>query len=176
MEDVNWTGVWIPDGLQLVSIAPEAKAVMQHCYGGYTTNLTLEEFIRPENYLVHTLEGQPLPVGPVRTLIPHPYAWSFPPKISWAFGGATATTWAVNPGPKNATAIYRGSEILRSFSRDPSKFFAAICRFGRKLKRAPWLPLLRTPEVPVSLDLKESLNSKAQKIKIHWTPFRLRKH
>ncbi|WP_457501345.1 hypothetical protein [Thermostichus sp. MS-CIW-39] len=39
MEDVNWTGVWIPDGLQLVSIAPEAKAVMQHCYGGYTTNV-----------------------------------------------------------------------------------------------------------------------------------------
>jgi DMSO/TMAO reductase YedYZ molybdopterin-dependent catalytic subunit len=82
MEDVNWTGVWIPDGLQLVSIAPEAKAVMQHCYGGYTTNLTLEEFTRPENYLVHTLEGQPLPVGPVRTLIPHPYAWSFPPEIN----------------------------------------------------------------------------------------------
>lgn len=111
MKDVNWTGVWIPDGLQLVSIAPEAKAVMQHCYGGYTTNLTLEEFTRPENYLVHTLEGQPLPVGPVRTLIPHPYAWSFPPKISWAFGGATATTWAVNPGPKNATAIYRGCKL-----------------------------------------------------------------
>ncbi|MCJ2542289.1 sulfite oxidase-like oxidoreductase [Thermostichus vulcanus] len=76
--DVTWAGVRIPDLLAAVSIRPEAKAVMQHCYGGYTTNLTLEEFIRPENYIVHTLEGERLPVdhgGPVRTLIPHLYAW-----------------------------------------------------------------------------------------------------
>ncbi|MEN9230958.1 MAG: sulfite oxidase-like oxidoreductase [Thermostichus sp. DG02_5_bins_236] len=76
--DVTWTGVRIPDLLASVSIRPEAKAVMQHCYGGYTTNLTLEEFIRPENYIVHTLEGEPIPVdhgGPVRTLVPHLYAW-----------------------------------------------------------------------------------------------------
>ncbi len=76
--DVTWTGVRIPDVLQKVSICPEAKAVMQHCYGSYTTNLTLEEFIRPENYIVHTLEGERIPVdhgGPVRTLIPHLYAW-----------------------------------------------------------------------------------------------------
>ncbi|MEN9221480.1 MAG: sulfite oxidase-like oxidoreductase [Thermostichus sp. BF3_bins_97] len=76
--DVTWTGVRIPDLLQGVSIRPEAKAVMQHCYGGYTTNLTLEEFLRPENYIVHTLEGERIPVdhgGPVRTVIPHLYAW-----------------------------------------------------------------------------------------------------
>jgi DMSO/TMAO reductase YedYZ molybdopterin-dependent catalytic subunit len=76
--DVTWTGVRIPDVLQEVSICPEAKAVMQHCYGGYTTNLTLEEFIRPENYIVHTLEGERIPLehgGPVRTLVPHLYAW-----------------------------------------------------------------------------------------------------
>ncbi len=76
--NVTWTGVRIVDLLAGIGLAPQATAVMQHCYGGYTTNLSLDEFLRPENYIVHTLEGQPLPQdhgGPVRSLIPHLYAW-----------------------------------------------------------------------------------------------------
>lgn len=76
--DVTWTGVRITDLLASVELQPSARAVMQHCTGGYTTNLLLEDFLQPENLLVHTLEGQPLPAqhgGPLRSLIPHLYAW-----------------------------------------------------------------------------------------------------
>ena len=76
--DVTWTGVKMTELLKQVSLLPSADHVMQHCYGGYTTNLPLEDFLRNENYLVHTLEGEPIPAdhgGPVRSLVPHLYAW-----------------------------------------------------------------------------------------------------
>ncbi len=76
--DVTWTGVRILRLLEEIKLSPQATAVMQHCSGGYTTNLVLDEFMRPENFLVHTLEGDPIPAehgGPLRSLIPHLYAW-----------------------------------------------------------------------------------------------------
>ncbi|HIK46640.1 MAG TPA: sulfite oxidase-like oxidoreductase [Leptolyngbyaceae cyanobacterium M65_K2018_010] len=76
--DVTWAGVSIPDLMAELTLAPEAAHVMLHCYGGYTTNLTLEDFLRPENFLAHTLFGEPLPVehgGPMRVVVPHLYAW-----------------------------------------------------------------------------------------------------
>lgn len=76
--DVQWTGVKVTDFLNVLSIDPQATHVMQHCYGGYTTNLSLADFARPENFLAHTLQGEPLPAdhgGPLRTVVPHLYAW-----------------------------------------------------------------------------------------------------
>lgn len=76
--DVTWTGVTVPDLLATVDVDPKATHVMLHCYGGYTTNLDMADFNRPENFFAHTLEGQPLPAehgGPVRLVVPHLYAW-----------------------------------------------------------------------------------------------------
>ena len=76
--DVCWTGVKLEELLKDITIRPTAQHVMQSCYGGYTTNLPLEDFLREGNYLVHTLNGEPIPKdhgGPVRSLIPHLYAW-----------------------------------------------------------------------------------------------------
>lgn len=76
--DVQWRGIKIPDLLATLTIQPEAAHVMQHCYGGYTTNLTLDDFARPENFLAIALAGEPLPAdhgGPLRSVIPHLYAW-----------------------------------------------------------------------------------------------------
>ncbi len=84
--DVTWTGVKISDLFAAISLTTKAQAIMQHAYGGYTTNLELDDFISPENYLVHTLEGQPLPVdhgGPVRSIVPHLYAWK---SAKWLHG------------------------------------------------------------------------------------------
>jgi DMSO/TMAO reductase YedYZ molybdopterin-dependent catalytic subunit len=75
---LTWTGVKVSDLLELVTLKTSAVAVMQHSYGGYTTNLMLNEFIRPGNYLVHTLDAKPLSAehgGPLRALVPHLYAW-----------------------------------------------------------------------------------------------------
>ncbi|HIK39113.1 sulfite oxidase-like oxidoreductase [Thermoleptolyngbya oregonensis NK1-22] len=76
--DVQWTGVKVTDLMQRVNLNPSATHVMQHSYGGYTTNLELADFLREENFLAHTLAGEPLPAphgGPVRLVVPHLYAW-----------------------------------------------------------------------------------------------------
>jgi DMSO/TMAO reductase YedYZ molybdopterin-dependent catalytic subunit len=76
--DVTWQGVAIPDLIAQLTVDSAAAYVMLHCYGSYTTNLTLADFVRPENFLAHTLEGAPLPAehgGPVRLVVPHLYAW-----------------------------------------------------------------------------------------------------
>ena len=44
----------------------------------YTTNLPLEEALKPDVLLVHTADGAPLPLehgGPCRMITPQLYAW-----------------------------------------------------------------------------------------------------
>ena len=46
--------------------------------GGYSTNLSLDDFTRPENLLAHTYEGEPLDPehgGPLRLVVPSLYFW-----------------------------------------------------------------------------------------------------
>lgn len=76
--DVKWQGIRITDLMQHLQVDERAAHVMLHCYGGYTTNLTLEDFVREDNFLAHTLFGEPLPPehgGPMRLVVPHLYAW-----------------------------------------------------------------------------------------------------
>jgi DMSO/TMAO reductase YedYZ molybdopterin-dependent catalytic subunit len=76
--DVVWRGIAVPDFLSTVAIEPAAQYVMLHCFGDYTTNLTLADFNRLENFFAHTLFGEPLPAehgGPMRVVVPHLYAW-----------------------------------------------------------------------------------------------------
>ena len=45
---------------------------------GYSTNLPLEEALKPDVLLVHTVEGRPLDAahgGPVRVVVPQLWAW-----------------------------------------------------------------------------------------------------
>ena len=76
--DVKWRGVRVLDLLERAKLKPLASAALVHCYGGYTTNLLLDDLLRPENLLAHTLFGEPLPRehgGPLRLIVPHLYAW-----------------------------------------------------------------------------------------------------
>lgn len=76
--DVQWTGVKVTDFMQQIEFDPGAMHVMQHCYGDYTTNIALDDLLREENFLAHSLFGEPLPVehgGPLRLVVPHLYAW-----------------------------------------------------------------------------------------------------
>lgn len=76
--DVQWTGVKVTDFMSHLEVDPKAIHIMEHCYGGYTTNISVTDFLREENFFAHTLFGEPLPVdhgGPVRLVVPHLYAW-----------------------------------------------------------------------------------------------------
>jgi DMSO/TMAO reductase YedYZ molybdopterin-dependent catalytic subunit len=76
--DVQWQGVKVSDLMELIEVDPAATHIMQHCYGDYTTNIPLVDFLKPENFFAHTLFGEPLPLehgGPLRLVVPHLYAW-----------------------------------------------------------------------------------------------------
>ncbi|HEX6862899.1 MAG TPA: sulfite oxidase-like oxidoreductase [Thermoanaerobaculia bacterium] len=76
--DNPWEGVSTLTLLRQVRIDPEASHVMVHCYGGYTTNLPLEDFLSEHALLADRHDGKPLPRdhgGPVRLVVPHLYAW-----------------------------------------------------------------------------------------------------
>ncbi len=80
--DVQWRGIRVTDLMQAIALEPSASHVMQHSYGdgdfAYTTNLSLDDFVRDENFLAFELFGEPLPTehgGPMRLVVPHLYAW-----------------------------------------------------------------------------------------------------
>jgi DMSO/TMAO reductase YedYZ molybdopterin-dependent catalytic subunit len=59
--DVAWKGVRVRDLLERARPKEEAVAALVRSYGGYTTNLLLEDLLREDVILAHTLFGQPLP-------------------------------------------------------------------------------------------------------------------
>lgn len=74
----EWTGVSFRDLASLLSIEPSATYVVQHAYGGYTTNLPLRWMLDEDVMLVHSMNGTPLEPdhgGPLRVLTPRRYAW-----------------------------------------------------------------------------------------------------
>lgn len=76
--NINWKGVRMLDLAALVQPKENATHIMCYGYDDYTTNLSLEEALKPDVLLVHTVEGKPLPKehgGPVRMITPQLYAW-----------------------------------------------------------------------------------------------------
>ena len=74
--DTSFRGVSV-DAL-LESAKPEGAFSMAYSYGGYTTNLPLEEMTGGRAWVVTEHEGAPLPRehgGPARLLVPHLYFW-----------------------------------------------------------------------------------------------------
>ena len=74
----TWEGLLFTDLAKLVSPKPEAKFVMAHCYGDYSTNLPLEVLMDGSSLLAHKHDGKPLSNdhgGPVRLVVPQRYGW-----------------------------------------------------------------------------------------------------
>ena len=73
-----WEGVFFRDLLKHIQVLPAAKHVVQHAYGGYTTNLPKAWMVDEDVMLVHTMNGAPLEAehgGPLRVITPRRYAW-----------------------------------------------------------------------------------------------------
>jgi DMSO/TMAO reductase YedYZ molybdopterin-dependent catalytic subunit len=76
--DNAWEGVKVRDLVRLVTVAPEARFVIVHCDGGYTTNLSLDEFLDDDVILAHRHDGRDLEPDhgwPLRLVVPKLYGW-----------------------------------------------------------------------------------------------------
>ena len=76
--DMEWEGVRFSDFVKLFGVKSSAKHVIAHCDYGYTTNVPLEDMMRPDVLLAYKYDGhmlEPDHGAPVRTLVPHLYFW-----------------------------------------------------------------------------------------------------
>jgi DMSO/TMAO reductase YedYZ molybdopterin-dependent catalytic subunit len=74
--DTVWTGVSL-DTL-LAQVDTDAKYVLAHSYGDYSTNLPIEDVTGGKAWIVFEFDGKPLELehgGPARLLVPHLYFW-----------------------------------------------------------------------------------------------------
>ncbi|MCX5064614.1 sulfite oxidase-like oxidoreductase [Micromonospora lupini] len=72
----TWQGVSLDTLLDGVDTG--AHFALAHSYGGYTTNLPLDDLRGGRAWVAHTFDGAPLPAehgGPARLLVPHLYFW-----------------------------------------------------------------------------------------------------
>ena len=72
----GWRGVRVETLLEDVETA--ADFVLAHSYGGYTTNMPLEDLLDGQAWIVYEYDGAPVPPehgGPARLLVPHLYLW-----------------------------------------------------------------------------------------------------
>jgi DMSO/TMAO reductase YedYZ molybdopterin-dependent catalytic subunit len=74
--DTDWRGVSV-DTL-LADVETEADYAMVHSYGGYTTNLPLEDLLDGKAWVAYKYDSEDLAPehgGPARLLVPHLYFW-----------------------------------------------------------------------------------------------------
>ncbi|MBP2703959.1 sulfite oxidase-like oxidoreductase [Microbispora sp. RL4-1S] len=74
--DTSWRGVSLDVLFEDVESAAEHALI--HCYGGYTTNLPVEDLLDGKAWIVYEYEGEdlaPAHGGPARLLVPHLYLW-----------------------------------------------------------------------------------------------------
>ncbi|MGN9809553.1 sulfite oxidase-like oxidoreductase [Micromonospora sp. BQ11] len=72
----QWKGVPVEAFLEDVESA--ADYVTAHSYGGYSTNLPLEDVLDGQAWIAYAFDGEPLTPehgGPARLFVPHLYFW-----------------------------------------------------------------------------------------------------
>ena len=84
--DNLWEGVSADEIKKLTRILPEARFVMVHAAGGFTTNLTLDDFFQPDVLFAVKHDGKPLTPEhgyPLRLVVPRLYFWK---SAKWVIG------------------------------------------------------------------------------------------
>ena len=82
--DTKWEGVALETFL--ADVSTDATHALISSYGGYTTNLAIEDLRDGKAWIVHQYGGKDLPAehgGPARLLVPHLYLWK---SAKWVTG------------------------------------------------------------------------------------------
>lgn len=80
----RWRGVSLD--VLLGDLRTAADFAFVRAYGGYTTNLPLEDLLDGKAWIAYGYDGRPLPAqhgGPARLLVPHLYLWK---SAKWVHG------------------------------------------------------------------------------------------
>jgi DMSO/TMAO reductase YedYZ molybdopterin-dependent catalytic subunit len=88
--DTTWEGV--PLDTVLANVDATGSQALFHSYGGYTTNLPVEDLVGGKAWIAFRYEGEPLAPehgGPARLLVPHLYFWK---SAKWVRGMVLADT------------------------------------------------------------------------------------
>jgi DMSO/TMAO reductase YedYZ molybdopterin-dependent catalytic subunit len=88
--DMPWRGV--PLDAIWEHVETDHDFVMAHSYGGYTTNVPLDDLLGGKSWIAFEAEGEPLDPehgGPARLLVPHLYFWK---SAKWIRGLVTMPT------------------------------------------------------------------------------------
>jgi DMSO/TMAO reductase YedYZ molybdopterin-dependent catalytic subunit len=76
---MEWEGVSLDELIQQAGgLKDEAHHLIVSCYGGYTTNLPIEDIINGKVMVATHAEGKPLSPehgAPARLFVPHLYFW-----------------------------------------------------------------------------------------------------
>ncbi len=81
-----WEGISSRELAALVGVLPEARFVIVHAENGFTTNLTLADFMEPDVLFATRYNNEPLTVehgAPVRLVVPRLYFWK---SAKWVAG------------------------------------------------------------------------------------------
>ncbi len=84
--DNTWEGVSTREIKSLVEILPQVRFVMVHGAGGFTTTLSLDDFVAEDVLFAFTHDGEPISAEhgyPVRLVVPRLYFWK---SAKWAAG------------------------------------------------------------------------------------------
>jgi DMSO/TMAO reductase YedYZ molybdopterin-dependent catalytic subunit len=74
--ETHWKGVSL-DTL-LADVETSADYALVHSYGGYTTNLPMDDLLDGQAWIAYEYDGEPVDPehgGPARLLVPHLYFW-----------------------------------------------------------------------------------------------------
>ena len=72
----SWRGVSLDTLFE--SVESDLEFTMAHSYGGYTTNVPLDDLLGGKAWIAHEFDGEALEPehgGPARLLVPHLYFW-----------------------------------------------------------------------------------------------------
>jgi DMSO/TMAO reductase YedYZ molybdopterin-dependent catalytic subunit len=84
--DTTWRGVSVQELMSRVQIDPSATHVLVSAEHGFTANLPLEDFLRPDNLFAWGFGGADLEREhgwPLRLVVPHLYFWK---SVKWVRG------------------------------------------------------------------------------------------